>query len=280
MYTEEWEAEWERVLWKKKPYPDNYVPRSFLSSLSRNPNFRPYTYWQLVILSCPISQHLANIFVFLAVFMRLQQRLLDPRALVWMSAAVFLAGYMAWELLDCSRVDGGARYTNRAKALKASILVFLALMSLSPVLKTLTAATSSDSIWALSACLFILNALLADYTALRPQSHRRERLTSVLSMNAAISSSVVLASRLSDDISVFGLILFSVQAFALFPMLRRRIQGTARTIQVILTIVLCGLSTALTYPLSATATYLYLSCFIFVTFIAPGMLVWAQRFKK
>ena len=36
MYTEAWEAEWERVLWKKKPYPDNYVPRSFLASLSRN----------------------------------------------------------------------------------------------------------------------------------------------------------------------------------------------------------------------------------------------------
>jgi phosphatidylinositol glycan class C protein len=43
-------------------------------------------------------------------------------------------------------------------------------------------------------------------------------------MNAAISSSVVLASRLSDDLSVFALILFSVQLFALFPMLRHRLQ--------------------------------------------------------
>ena len=42
-------------------------------------------------------------------------------------------------------------------------MVFLALIGLSPVLKTLTAATSSDSIWALSAALFVLNALLADY---------------------------------------------------------------------------------------------------------------------
>ncbi|KAI8995618.1 phosphatidylinositol N-acetylglucosaminyltransferase [Trametes punicea] len=280
MSKNEWEVEWERVLWKKKPYPDNYVPRSFLSSLSRNPNFRPYTYWQLVVLSCPISQHLASIFVFLAVFLRLQQRLLDPRALVWISAGVFLTGYAVWEVLDCSEADAATRYTKRAKTLRASILVFLALMSLSPVLKTLTAATSSDSIWALSACLFILNALLADYTALRPQSHRRERLTSVLSTNAAISSSVVLASRLTDDISVFGLILFSVQSFALFPMLRRRIQATAMSYQVILTILLCGLSVALTYPLSSTATFLYIACFIFVTFIAPGMLVWAQRFKN
>ncbi|KAI1797863.1 phosphatidylinositol N-acetylglucosaminyltransferase [Ganoderma leucocontextum] len=280
MYKQAWEAEWERVLWKKKPYPDNYVPRSFLSSLSRNPNFQPYTYRHLVILSCPISQHLASIFVFLAIFMRLRQRLLDPRALVWMSAGVFLTGYLIWELLDCDSVDKAARATNRAKTLKASILVFLALMSLSPVLKTLTAATSSDSIWALSACLFILNALLADYTAMKPQSQQRERLTSVLSMNAAISSSVVLASRLSDDLSVFGLILFSVQSFALFPMLRRRMQDGAKALQVVLTILISGLSIALTYPLSSTAAYIYFACFIFVTFIAPGVLVWAQRYKN
>lgn len=42
-------------------------------------------------------------------------------------------------------------------------------------------------------------------------------------MNAAISASVVLASRLANDLAVFALILFSVQAFALFPRLRRRL---------------------------------------------------------
>jgi phosphatidylinositol glycan class C protein len=47
-------------------------------------------------------------------------------------------------------------------------MMFLALMALSPVLRTLTAATSSDSIWALAAILFIINALLADYTATNP----------------------------------------------------------------------------------------------------------------
>lgn len=49
------------------------------------------------------------------------------------------------------------------KMMKSSIVIFLALMSLAPVLRTLTAATSSDSIWALSAILFVLNLLLADY---------------------------------------------------------------------------------------------------------------------
>ena len=50
------------------------------------------------------------------------------------------------------------------------------------------------------------------------------RLSSVLSMNAAVSASVVLASRLSTNVSVFALVLFSILSFALFPILRRRLQ--------------------------------------------------------
>ena len=129
-----------------------------------------------------------------------------------------------------------------ANALKSSVLVFLSLLALSPVLRTLTASTSSDSIWALTSCLLGLNVLLGDYTPPRDPKRIRERyasfslsvitnrklcpsprLTSVLSMNAAMSGSVVLASRLRDDISVFALMLFSIQMFALFPILRTRI---------------------------------------------------------
>jgi phosphatidylinositol glycan class C protein len=42
-------------------------------------------------------------------------------------------------------------------------------------------------------------------------------------MNAAISAAVVLASRLDSDLSVFALVLFSVQIFALFPLLRKQL---------------------------------------------------------
>lgn len=42
------------------------------------------------------------------------------------------------------------------------ILIFL-LFLISPVLKTLTLSTDSDSIWALSSVLLAINILLADY---------------------------------------------------------------------------------------------------------------------
>ncbi|KAF8216225.1 phosphatidylinositol N-acetylglucosaminyltransferase [Mycena galopus ATCC 62051] len=269
--------EWEKVLWKRQEQPDNYiVTGSFLSSLKRNANFRPYTYWPLVLLSCTITQHLATISIFVSVFVRLKKNYLDPHTLLWISVGCFFTGYLTWELLDRTGASHEHRHANRVKAVKSSILIFLALMSLSPVLKTLTAATSSDSIWALSAILFGVNALLADYSAIsRGDGEVHERLTSVLSMNAAISASVVLASRLANDLAVFALILFSVQAFALFPRL-----PVPPALQLAVTVVLFSTSITVTMSLSRTVTRIYSAVQLGVTFVAPAFLVWAQKFKN
>lgn len=145
-----------------------------------------------MLLSCAITQHLATIFIFVSVFVRLKENYLDPHTLVWISVCCFLTGYLSWELLDRTGAGHEHRHANRklpslahiaqmashhtgVKAVKSSILIFLALMSLSPVLKTLTAATSSDSIWALSATLFGVNALLADYSSISLGGEVHER---------------------------------------------------------------------------------------------------------
>ncbi|KAJ3781558.1 phosphatidylinositol N-acetylglucosaminyltransferase [Lentinula aff. detonsa] len=289
---------WEKVLWKNQPHPDNYIPEGALeSSLRKNSNFKPYTYWHLVHLSIAITQHLATIFIFLSVFVRLKDRSLDPRVLIFVSLGCFSVGYFVWEVLQYTQSSGGGSKhgskrnervgDDRVKTLKSSILIFLALMSLSPVLRTLSAATSSDSIWALSACLFLLNILLADYGSSNSVAQvRPERLTSVLSMNAAISSSVVLASRLSNDLAVFALIQFSVQSFTLFPMLRRRLQAfnirklSTRAMQALLTFALSISSLILAAPLSSTIAFLFLLVLLAITFLAPAVLVWAQKYKN
>jgi len=63
-------------------------------------NFRPYTYWPLVVLACAITQHIAVIFIFLAIFVRLKEQLLDPRTLVFVSVLCFFGGYAGWNILD------------------------------------------------------------------------------------------------------------------------------------------------------------------------------------
>lgn len=272
--TSEDGPEWERVLWTIQPFPDNYVPPTFLAGLSKNPNVLPYRYWPLMLGACTISQHLSVIFIFLAVFTRLLDHTLDPRLLVVLSSAIFVVGCITWEAMEYFTRDAlrSTPSDRRARTVKASLLVFLALIALAPILRTLTAPTSADSILALTTALFLVHAALADYSyAASPV--RRERLTSVLSINAAILAVVVLASRLHDDLAVFALMLFSVETFALFPIFRRRIQSMPAPVQTLVTLLL-GLA-ALAAPLPTFGAAVLMS----VTFGGPVVLMWAQQYK-
>lgn len=59
-----------------------------------------------------------------------------------------------------------------------------------------------------------------------------------------------------------------------------RFQTGSESLQLFLTTCLCGMSIWLTVPLSSSVSYLYAGVFTAVTFVAPGVLVWAQRYKK
>ncbi|KAF8309768.1 phosphatidylinositol N-acetylglucosaminyltransferase [Clavulina sp. PMI_390] len=313
---------WEKVLWKEQPFPDNYVPPAFLSSLRRNTNVRKHTYLSLLIAALPITQHAATVFLFIAVFIHLLGGALDPRFLLWGCIVGYLSGMLLAEAIfsalgEAPASDDIGRKQQRSKTVKASLLVFLALMALTPILKTLTEATSSDSIWALAFVLFFLNVLLADYgrggpsqnhlhpshhspRTTHPQtsptstesntSHARStqrrttveprRLTSVLSMNAAISASVVLASRLRSHLAVFALVLLAVLLFALGPGIRQRLQKASITLQVTTTIVV-AFSAVVTFSFAShIGSILVFATLAFLTFFCPMLLVWAQRYKN
>jgi len=51
-------------------------------------------------------------------------------------------------------------------------------------------------------------------------------------------------------------------------------------VQVLFTLTLCVLSFGLTVPLSISAASAFAGVSVAVTFVAPGVLVWAQKYKK
>lgn len=125
------------------------------------------------------------------------------------------------------------RKQQRLATAKSAVLICGALLGLSPILKSLTKSTASDSIWAISSWLMLINVIFFDYGggvgATFPAS---------LSTNAALMASTVLASRLAISPSgsssnstaptdaqstahVFSLTLFSIEVFGLFPVFRR-----------------------------------------------------------
>ncbi|KAF3311097.1 hypothetical protein TWF173_008703 [Orbilia oligospora] len=152
-----------------------------------------------------------------------------------------------------------SRANRRLSTLKSALLIYSTLLGLSPILKSLTRTTTSDSIWALSSWLFLVNLLCFDYGlsegdtevkrgvdggvqlphgGLGPPgvgNSLRRKLPTSLSTTTALAASVVLASRLTETADVFSLLLFSIQIFGLFPLFRRRLRHLSSVLHVSLT---------------------------------------------
>ncbi|KAI9848340.1 MAG: hypothetical protein M1838_000556 [Thelocarpon superellum] len=111
------------------------------------------------------------------------------------------------------------RNQQRLATAKSALLIYCALLGLSPILKSLTKSTTSDSIWAVSCWLMGINVFFFDYSG-----GVGVKFPASLSTNAALMASTVLASRLPSTTHVFSLTLFSIEVFGLFPAFRRHLR--------------------------------------------------------
>ncbi|KAB5562684.1 phosphatidylinositol N-acetylglucosaminyltransferase-domain-containing protein [Coniochaeta sp. 2T2.1] len=129
-----------------------------------------------------------------------------------------------------------SRLNLRLATIKSAVLIYSTLLGLSPILKSLTRSTSSDSIWAMSFWLLAINIFFFDYsTDINP---RKAAPVASLSTNAALMASTVLASRLPSTGQVFSLTLFSIEVFGLFPVFRRYARQRSWRYHVVLTVLL------------------------------------------
>jgi phosphatidylinositol glycan class C protein len=135
-----------------------------------------------------------------------------------------------------------ARTSLRLSTAKSALLIYFTLLGLSPILKSLTRSTSSDSIWTISLALFTINIFFFDYGSHAPSqsstSGGNKNMPASLSTNAALMASTVLASRLPSTGQVFSLTLFSIEVFGLFPVFRRYARQKSWRGHVILTTLL------------------------------------------
>ena len=129
-----------------------------------------------------------------------------------------------------------SRNRQRLSTVKSAFLIYFALLGLSPILKSLTKSTASDSIWAMSCWLLIMNISSFDYGS--GEGAGATKFPASLSTNAAVMASTVLASRLPSTTHVFSLMLFSMEVFGLFPIFRRQLRHISWTGHVFLTLTL------------------------------------------
>lgn len=149
------------------------------------------------------------------------------------TASSYAAGYPASQDIDRSSLFS-SRNRQRLSTVKSAFLIYFSLLGLSPILKSLTKSTASDSIWAMSCWLLIMNIFSFDYGS--GEGAGATKFPASLSTNAAVMASTVLASRLPSTTHVFSLMLFSMEVFGLFPIFRRQLRQKSWTGHVLLTL--------------------------------------------
>lgn len=178
---------WRKLLWVKQDYPDNWTDNSFLEELQRNGlsshhncflvasdvlfrvvvvyvlmvvNVRAYAFYPLLASTTHLTQHLASLTIFITAFIGIYTNRLVPSALALSSSLVTILAYIFWDFTSHQ-----SKLVNIPSTVKSAGLIFFTLLGLSPVLKSLTKSTTSDSIWALSVGLFCVEIMAHDYSS-------------------------------------------------------------------------------------------------------------------
>ncbi|KAJ1834184.1 glycosylphosphatidylinositol anchor biosynthesis [Coemansia sp. RSA 2711] len=267
---------WRKLLYIQQDYPDDYVDETFLMELKKNANVRMYNYTTVALQTTVVTQHLSSIMVFIAVFINLYRGTLTGSALLWCSTVTAVLGIISWDLLSLTLRTPVQRII-RFGTIKAAVLFALLLFGLSPILRTLTEDTSSDTIWAMTVIFFCVNLAFHDYST---GNLTNIRFPGSVSLNAAVLASVLLASQLDSNLSVFAFLLFALGWFALFPIFRRYLKRISAAASVATTMVLALVATAMFAYISRVIAMLHVFGTLFITFGCPLWLIWVQRYKN
>lgn len=160
-----------KALYLAQPFPDNYTPPTFLSTLERNHNLASPSLATLLLSTVDLTAHLSSTLLYCAIFLHLLRGSLSSQTLLLLSGGLYLYS-------------------------RPPLTPLVTLYLLSPLLSTLSKATTSDSIIALVSSLLVLNL-----------SHSSPRPT------LSLPSSILLSSRLSPPPKAFIFLLFSLLFF-------------------------------------------------------------------
>mmetsp|Transcript_6680 Transcript_6680/g.14610 ORF Transcript_6680/g.14610 Transcript_6680/m.14610 type:complete len:231 (+) Transcript_6680:468-1160(+) len=167
-----------------------------------------------------------------------------------------------------SFADGGMKGTKKRLLIRATDAVLLAaiLRFLSSVLRTLTASYSSDTVNALAIGGMVVHLLACDYSyalgisqkkvsdgSNKRQAGRPTFSGGTVSLNAALFSTTLLASRLPTNAVSYSFISSSVVLFAFYPAARHAIAKKSRSLLLSPCQVITTATSSATFPLLENA---------------------------
>jgi phosphatidylinositol glycan class C protein len=267
------QAPWEKILYRKQPYDDNYVDeQQFLEQMRENADVKVFEYWECVRESAAVSQHLCIVVIFIIIFKHLWDDQLSLNFMLCLDGCLFLFWILCLPVLN-KTFD----LKNVQETAHSVTLFIVMLLLLSPVMHTLTYTFSNDTIWALAILFLFIHVFCNDYRYINGLS---EKHTGVVAVNAATFSSVLLASRLPSSLHAFSILALSMLLFGLYPILRHHLKKFTVDGFLALTWVLFGLTTVFLALIMEVLPVLFGLAIGLITFVFPSALISAQKAWK
>ena len=187
----------QRLLWLKQPFPDTYTDPNFLKQWEylKNQRYsaRLHSSYRMVLMDLFHFYHMIiNTMLLYIIFAWFYHYKYNP---ILISASI-----SSMTLL----------IVNKRVPWKSTIIIIFTMLTLSPVLKSLSKATSSDSIWTLSTWFTIF--YIISISTLESK---------ILPTNLLFSNVTVLSSRLETSTQVFCFLLICIQINILLPTMEK-----------------------------------------------------------
>ncbi|KAL6941632.1 hypothetical protein ACO0RG_002768 [Hanseniaspora osmophila] len=206
--------QWQRLLWVKQDYPDNYTDPDFLKQLRyHNLNeIKPLstvaykTIFKKNYYKCfKFFENLINISIMYIVY---EYFLHTKKEFLFTKTVLLIVSLPSVVIIS-----------KMLESVKSTIIILFTILTLSPVIKSLSKTTSSDSIYNISFWLSVLNIVLLTTTS---SQSKKKKSTNIIKINLILSNLIILASRLSSTVQVFMFSILAIQLNILIPFYFKR----------------------------------------------------------
>ena len=253
-------------MYENSEYADNYTDSSYLQELKKNIHKQDITYREAILGAGKITEKLCVVSIFSVIFVYLYNEWIEPETIfTGMSIAVCLC------YLYYMKSHRSIPFHEAVAKDSKRVVIFLVFgYILSPVLKTLTDTISTDTIYATSAFMMLVHLAFNDYKI--PAAI----ISSSLSLNAAIFSSVCLASRLSTSFHAFVLLTISAEFFVLYTYFTHAVINITFIFIGFITFVTCLFVASVSFIMS----FFFIVVSIFINIVCPVLFVHWQKYKE
>ncbi|CAL1283816.1 unnamed protein product [Larinioides sclopetarius] len=262
---------WEKVLYKKQNFPDNYVDASFLSDLKKNVNLHKYTWWEAFTGVSVVTHEISSTVLFVVTYICMKEETFSIRTVVSGAATllIFCAFLQQWLKNEWWMFKKAQIYEHT----KSCIIFLIFSYMFSPILKTLTQSVSTDTVYAMVVLMLIGHVLFHDYGA------NAAIVSSSLSLNSALFAAVCLASRLPTVQHTFALVLLAVMFFVLLPLIRKKIKDNTNCLLWV-TSLFMGTASISLICISVVYAVLYMLLCFCVNLLFPALFIYCQKYKE